>query len=206
MTDNLPQRGSPTTQAAAANSAPSTPTAAHTPKSPPNDPSPQKHSPFPARLLPAPAIRPKQSPQYFVDFQSPAQPIIDSHPSQAQSLQWRQTEKGFSLFLASARKLSDCMKSFATPLAAACSVCFDHCDENSYGAPGPTRPPTDPGTPALIAAGPGAEEQAKAALNKAPLPPPTLLPIRRPLLPARIRPPTSMAISSSARRMCPPRN
>src|SRR5271154_4971012 len=37
----------------------------------------------------------------------------------------------------------------------------------AYGAP-PTRPPTDPGTPALTAAGPGAEERAKAALNRAP--------------------------------------
>ena len=32
----------------------------------------------------------------------------------------------------------------------------------------PTRLPTDPGTPALIAAGPGAEELAKAALKKTP--------------------------------------
>jgi iron(III)-enterobactin esterase len=40
---------------------------------------------------------------------------------------------------------------------------------NTYGAP-PTRLPTDPGTPALIAAGPGADERAKAALNQAPSP------------------------------------
>ena len=36
------------------------------------------------------------------------------------------------------------------------------------GGPPPTRLPTDPGTPALIPAGPNAEELAKAALKKAP--------------------------------------
>jgi enterochelin esterase-like enzyme len=36
--------------------------------------------------------------------------------------------------------------------------------------PPPTRPPTSPGTPALIAAGPGAEAEARAALGKAPSP------------------------------------
>jgi len=36
--------------------------------------------------------------------------------------------------------------------------------------PPPTRLPTDAGTPALIAAGPGAEEAARAALNRAPSP------------------------------------
>ncbi len=37
-------------------------------------------------------------------------------------------------------------------------------------APPPTRPPTNPGTPALIAVGPDAESLARAALTKAPAP------------------------------------
>src|ERR1043165_807641 len=41
---------------------------------------------------------------------------------------------------------------------------------NVTGAQPTIRPPTNPGTPALVAAGPEAEAQAKAALKKAPAP------------------------------------
>ncbi len=57
------------------------------------------------------------------------------------------------------------MKPIGFVLAAACAACFTIAT-TGYGAP--TRLPTDPGTPPLIAAGPGAEELAKAALNGAP--------------------------------------
>lgn len=52
--------------------------------------------------------------------------------------------------------------------AALLSVCLTHVviATTAYGAP--TRLPTDPGTPALIAAGPEAEELAKAALTRTP--------------------------------------
>jgi iron(III)-enterobactin esterase len=39
---------------------------------------------------------------------------------------------------------------------------------SALAAPPPTRPPTDPGTPALVAAGPGAAERAKAAAARPP--------------------------------------
>jgi len=58
------------------------------------------------------------------------------------------------------------MKSLKFALLAGCVTVY-FLDSSVYGAP-TTRPPTDPGTPALIAAGPGAEALAKAALNKAP--------------------------------------
>jgi enterochelin esterase-like enzyme len=53
------------------------------------------------------------------------------------------------------------MKSFRFALTAYC-VAHLIIATSVYGAP-PTRLPTDPGTPPLIAAGPGAEERAKAA-------------------------------------------
>jgi iron(III)-enterobactin esterase len=71
-------------------------------------------------------------------------------------------EKGF-LFEAAADKTT-AMKTLALALTALSVV-----STNAFAAP-PTRPPTDPGTPALIAAGPGATEKAKAALNQAPSP------------------------------------
>jgi enterochelin esterase-like enzyme len=59
------------------------------------------------------------------------------------------------------------MKSFPFRLTAACAASFIIIG-TTYGAV--TRLPTDPGTPALIAAGPGAEAQAKEALPKTPAP------------------------------------
>ena len=57
------------------------------------------------------------------------------------------------------------MKSFGFALTALCAAHFVIA-ATAHAAV--TRPPTDPGTPALIAAGPGAEELAKAALKRAP--------------------------------------
>ena len=55
------------------------------------------------------------------------------------------------------------MKSLAIAIAALSLI-----PVASYAAPPPTRPPTAPGTPALVAAGPGAEDRAKAASSRAP--------------------------------------
>jgi enterochelin esterase-like enzyme len=54
--------------------------------------------------------------------------------------------------------------SFGIALALGCAVC----QVSTVDAAPPTRPPTDPGTPALVAAGPGAAERARAALKTAP--------------------------------------
>ncbi len=55
------------------------------------------------------------------------------------------------------------MKSLAIAIAALSLI-----PATSHAAPLPTRPPTAPGTPALVAAGPGAEERANAAASRAP--------------------------------------
>src|SRR5580692_9211627 len=55
------------------------------------------------------------------------------------------------------------MKSLAIAIAALSLI-----PAISHAAPPPTRPPTAPGTPALVAAGPDAEERAKAAASRPP--------------------------------------